>query len=310
MKRQDWLLTFLFVLAWGTNFTVTKIGISNMPPMLLASLRFVIVAFPACLFVRPPRIAFRYLFAYAMTIGVGQFACLYYAIYIGMPAGLTSVIIQSSSFISILLATLVFRERLHRYQIIGLVVAVAGLSLIGLTSGMAGGTVIPPLALFLTVMAAFFWSVSSLVVKKAAMAADAAGITLNMFSVVAWSAFIPPIPMLLLSFTMDPPQVVWQALRGISLQSVLAILFLSWCSTLFGAGIWNYLLAKYDTGRVAPLSLLVPVVGLLVARVALNEQLSALQWAGSVVIIVGLVIFNIGFQPIFKLLTRNRRIQE
>lgn len=306
MKKQDWVLTVLFVLAWGTNFTVTKIGIGSMPPMLLAALRFLIVAFPACLFVRPPKIAFRHLLGYGLTIGVGQFSCLYYAIYIGMPAGLTSVVIQSSSFITILIAAQVFHERLKRHQIIGLIVAVAGLVLIGLTAHSAGGAAIPLAGLLLTVMAAFFWSLSSIIIKKAAMAAESTGTPLNMFGVVAWSAWIPPLPMLLLSFTMDSPQAVWRAFLGLGLASALAILYLSWCSTLFGAGVWNYLLAKYETGRVAPLSLLVPVVGLLVARVALNERLSALQWAGSAVIIVGLLIFNLGFGPVHRLFAAGR----
>lgn len=307
MSKKDRLLTFLFILAWGTNFTVTKIGIDSMPPMLLASLRFLVVALPAVFFVRPPRIAFKYCLGYGMTIGVAQFACLYYAIYLGMPAGLTSVVIQSSSFITILLAAWVFHERLKRHQLVGLLIAVAGLLLIGVSATPAGGVAIPALALVLTVAAAAAWSVSSIVVKKAAIAADAAGIPLNMFSLVAWSGFIPPIPLLLLSFTMDPPPVVWDALRSISFSSVLAVLFLSWCSTLFGAGVWNYLLGKYDTGRVAPLSLLVPVVGLLVAQVALGEKLSPTQWAGSLVIIFGLIVFNLGFQPVRHLLAQFRQ---
>jgi len=284
-------------------------AVSLALPMLLASLRFILVAFPAILFLRPPKMAPSHFFAYGLTIGVGQFVCLYYALYIGMPVGLTSVVIQSSSFITVLLAALVFHERLQQHQIAGLIIAVAGLFLVGVTAGM-GSAAIPPAGVILTVMASCFWSISTIIVKKASIRAEATGVPLNMVSLVAWSALIPPIPMALLSFTMDPPQAVWEACRSLSATTILAIMFLAWCSTLFGAGTWNHLLSKYDTGRVAPLSLLVPVVGLLVARIALNERLTAIQWAGSLVIIVGLVIFNLGFQPIRQLKTQFRQVNE
>lgn len=310
MTKRDRILTFLFILAWGTNFSVTKVGIDHVPPMLLASLRFVLVALPAIFVVPPPKMRWSHFFGYGLTIGVGQFTCLYYAIYIGMPVGLTSVVIQSSSFISILLAAVVFHERLRPHQVAGLIIAVAGLFLIGLTAGLAGVGAIPLAGLVLTVMAAFFWSVSTIIVKLASNHARATHTPLNMFSVVAWSALIPPIPMLLLSFTMNPPEAIWSAVRSLGLTTILAIMYLAWCSTLFGAGVWNYLLSKYDTGRVAPLSLLVPPVGLLVARLALNERLNGIQWAGSFVIIVGLVIFNLGFQPFRHLKGQIRHADE
>lgn len=306
MSKKDWTLTFLFVLAWGTNYSVSKLGIGMIPPMLLASLRFLMVAVPACFFVRPPRIALRYVVGYAVMV-IGTFACSFYAIYIGMPAGLASVVSQSSAFITILLATLFFRERLQAHHLIGLLIATAGLFLIGISSAPTAGVSIPAMALILTIGSAAFWSLAAIVIKKAALVAAKSGGQINMASLVVWAAFIPPIPLLLLALIMDPPQVVWEALRGINWSLVLVILFLAWGSTLFGTSVWNYLIAKYETGRVAPLALLVPVVGLLVARIALNEQLSGMQWAGSIVIIIGLMIFNLGFQPLRRLLVPSRR---
>lgn len=293
MISRDWILTILVVVAWGTNFTVTKIGIGNVPPMLLAAMRFVFVAFPAVFFIKRPKIEWKYFVGYALAVGVGQYSCLYYAIHIGMPAGLTSVVIQSSSFFTILLATMIFRERLHVGQLIGLVIAVAGLILIGLTSASSGNKGIPLNGLLLTVMAAFFWSISTIIIKKASNKAEADGEKLNMFGMVAWSAFIPPIPMLLMALTMDTPKTLVDSVLNFNVTAIFSILFLAWCSTLFGAGVWNYLLSKYDAGRVAPLSLLVPAVGLLIARIVLAEQLTSLQWIGSAVVIIGLLIFNL-----------------
>ena len=45
-----------------------------MPPLMLAGLRFMLVAFPALLFVARPAILLRLLLGYGLTISFGQFA--------------------------------------------------------------------------------------------------------------------------------------------------------------------------------------------------------------------------------------------
>jgi O-acetylserine/cysteine efflux transporter len=47
-------------------------------------------------------------------------------------------------------------------------------------------------------------------------------------------------------------------------------------------------------GRVAPFSLLVPVVGLWAAAAAFGEQPSPLQWLGSAGVLAGLLVHQFG----------------
>ena len=47
MSRKDGVLALLVVVVWGLNFVVIKVGLHNMPPLMLAGLRFMLVAFPA-----------------------------------------------------------------------------------------------------------------------------------------------------------------------------------------------------------------------------------------------------------------------
>ena len=63
--------------------------------------------------------------------------------------------------------------------------------------------------------------------------------------------------------------------------TVLSLLYLAFIATLVGYGIWGSLLGRYETWRVAPLSLLVPVVGMASAALLLGETLSGLQLAGA-----------------------------
>jgi O-acetylserine/cysteine efflux transporter len=75
-----------------------------------------------------------------------------------------------------------------------------------------------------------------------------------------------------------------------------SLLYLAFIATIVGYGIWGSLLGRYETWRVAPLSLLVPVVGMASAALLLGETLSGLQLAGAALIMAGLYINVFGLR--------------
>jgi O-acetylserine/cysteine efflux transporter len=115
-------------------------------------------------------------------------------------------------------------------------------------------------------------------------------------SLVVWSALIPVIPFLAASFILDGPDVMLRSLVDIDLTTILSLIYLAFVATIVGYGIWGSLLGRYETWRVAPLSLLVPVVGLASAALLLDETLSALQLLGAVLIMAGLYINVFGLR--------------
>lgn len=84
MSRKDGVLALLVVVVWGLNFVVIKVGLHNMPPLMLAGLRFMLVAFPAIFFVARPKVPLNLLLGYGLTISFAQFAFLFCAINFGM----------------------------------------------------------------------------------------------------------------------------------------------------------------------------------------------------------------------------------
>lgn len=292
MKVRDLVLATVVIVLWGINFTVIKLGVNEVPPMLLVTLRFFFAAFPAVFFVKRPTVRWKYIVAYGLTVGVGQFSCLFYAIHIGMPAGVASVVLQVQAFFTILLASIIFKEKIRLVQTAGLVVAGVGLFLITGNIGSQQGSVIPAEAFLLILAAAFFWGLSNIVVRQASMEAVSQGKKLNMFGMVVWSSLIPPLPMLAASFILEKPEKIWHALGSINALAISSVLYLAFFATLIGYGIWSTLLSKYPAQKIAPLSLLVPVVGLIAAQVFLKERLSAAQWIGGAIIISGLLLSN------------------
>ena len=80
------------------------------------------------------------------------------------------------------------------------------------------------------------------------------------------------------------------ALSHLSWLSLLAILYLALMATIVGYGLWGRLLQRYPVAQVAPLTLLVPVVGLLAARLLLDERLQGGQWVGIGLVLSGLLV--------------------
>lgn len=79
---------------------------------------------------------------------------------------------------------------------------------------------------------------------------------------IVWSSLFPIIPLLLLACWMDGADSVVQQLSHLGLRELGVVAYLSLLSTIVGYGLWTRLLQRYAASTVAPLSLLVPVVGL------------------------------------------------
>jgi O-acetylserine/cysteine efflux transporter len=86
LSRKDYFCALAVVVIWGTNFVAMKVGMRGLSPMLLGALRFALAAFPLILFVRAPRLPWRWVAAYGLVQGLGQFGLLFTALKFGMPS--------------------------------------------------------------------------------------------------------------------------------------------------------------------------------------------------------------------------------
>ncbi|WP_028534000.1 EamA family transporter [Paludibacterium yongneupense] len=282
MTARDVAQALAIVLIWGVNFAVIKWGVHGVPPLLLGALRFGTLAAVAVWFVPRPALPWRWLIAYALTVAVGQFGFLFCAIKFGMPAGLASVVLQAQVFFTLVLGRWLAREHWRREQLFGLVLALAGLFLIGIAHGSAMSVA----GFVLTLLAALSWGASNIVVRLI----GAAGHRIEPVGLVVWSSLIPPLPFLLLSWWLEGYDADLEALRHFSVGMLLVVLYLAFAASLLGYGLWSRLLSRFPANRVAPFSLLVPVIGLLTAWGLLGEQLTVLQASGSVCLLAALLV--------------------
>jgi O-acetylserine/cysteine efflux transporter len=278
MSPKDLLLALIVVVVWGVNFVVIKVGLHGIPPMLLGALRFALVAFPAVFFIKRPAVSWRWIFAYGLTISFGQFALLFYAMSVGMPAGLASMVLQTQAFFTLIFASMFLGERLRAANVAGLLLAACGLTVIALQ----GGHAMTLAGFLLTVAASSMWGAGNIVTKRMGR--------VDLLSLVVWASLIPPLPFLALSFMLEGRERIVTSLAEISWLSIAMIVYLSVISTMIGYTLWGKLFARYPASQVAPFSLLVPVVGLASAALLLGEGLSPMQLAGALLVMAGLAV--------------------
>lgn len=285
MSWGDGLCVAGVVLIWGLNFVVMKWGLQGLSPMLLGALRYTVASLPFLLFVRIPSVRWRFIVAYGLVQGIGQFGLLFTALQFGMTAGMASVVMQTQALFTLLLAVPLLGERGYPMQWAGLAVAAAGLVAIASAHGDAPGQM-TMLGFVLTLGAALMWALSNLVVRFAGKS----GAKYDPFSFVVWSSAVAVVPFYGLAVAVDGSGATLNGLLSMGVREAFAALFLGLFATLLAYTLWTRLLQRHSAGRISPFSLLVPVIGLWAAAVAFNESLAMAQWIGVGAIFLGLGI--------------------
>ena len=273
------LLALAIVAVWGTNFVVIKLSLAAFPPFLFAALRYTFAFLPLVFFVPRPKTSWVNLCIYGLAVGVGQFGVLYFAIDGRISPGLASLVIQTQVFFTIGFAMFFVKERLRTYQMLAVLVAMAGLGIIALHTDATTTF----LGLALVVFTGFSWGVANTVSRRAG--------SINMLAYVVWaSAFAIP-PLFAISFLFEGG---WEHMNAsLTLAPVGAwagVLWQSWGNTIFGYSAWAWLLSKHPAAVVAPAPLLVPIFGMGAAAYFLGESLPAWKILAAGLVILGLII--------------------
>ena len=273
------LLALAVMIVWGTNFVVIRAGLQHLPPLLFATLRFTLVAFPAVFFLKRPAVPWRLLAAYGVFIGAGQFGLLFIAMKSSITPGLASLVVQSQVFFTIGLAMAIDRERIRVFQVAALLLAFTGL---GVILAHAGADAATPLGLILTLGAAASWAGGNMMSKAAGR--------VNMLAFVVWSALFAAPPLLVLSLIFDGWPAIRQGVMQATVGTWAAVIWQSVGNSMFGYAVWGWLLARYPAATVTPMSLLVPVFGMAASAWLLAEPLPGWKIAAAALIMAGLVL--------------------
>ncbi|MER5430660.1 EamA family transporter [Streptomyces sp. NPDC002588] len=281
MRPAHLALAVLVAAVWGVNFTVIEIGLGHFPPLLFSALRFLVAALPAVFLVGRPKVAWKWIVGVGLVLGVAKFGLLFVGMDAGMPAGLSSLVLQIQSVFTAAVAFAVLGERPTRLRLAGMAVALAGIGVAAVDEGASG-----PLGAFaMVIAAAACWGVSNVLTRKASPP--------DALNFMVWVSTVPVLPLLGLSLLTEGPDRDLEALRNLDWQGAGTVVYVAWVTTVFGFGAWGWLLRRHPASTVAPFSLLVPVFGMSSAALFLGESISGLRWCAAALLVGGVALTSL-----------------
>jgi O-acetylserine/cysteine efflux transporter len=292
LPRLHLLLAIAVMAVWGTNFVVIKLALAHLPPLWLATLRFTCAFLPAAFFLKRPAVPLSNLAAYGVLIGAGQFGLLFLAMKGDITPGLASLVVQIQVFFTIALSMRLTGERVRKFQWAALALATSGLAVI-LTHSDGSAT---PLGLMLVVTAAFCWSGGNMVSRAAGK--------VDMLAYVVWASIFAVPPLLTLALLFEGPSALIAGVHAATATTWAAVVWQAVGNTMFGYGIWGWLLARHPAATVAPMALLVPIFGMGASALFLNEPLQSWKLLAAALVMGGLALSLLWprfFQPTSKI---------
>ena len=276
MKRNDLLLAIAVMAIWGFNFSMIKMGVTNVHPLLATAARFALAVMPAIFFIARPNVQWRYLVSYGLVFGVGIWGMASWSITVGLSSGISSVLLSTNVIIGMIVGVWVFKEQASTRKITGAVLAMV--ALLVLVMSTTGNVTLAGVVLIM--IAACSWTLMGVIVK--------ASKTTQAFAFNVWGMLFAPIPLVLFATALHGEQILWSALDNWDWSTTVAVLFQAYPTTLFGYWVWNRTLIKYPLSTAAPLTLLVPVFALISGYFMYDEVLSVAQVVASGLFLVGI----------------------
>ncbi len=272
---------------WGTNFVTMRWVLDEVTPLTFASLRFFLVSLPLIFFIPRPAIPPRLLIGYGLTAFSMQFGFIFLAVWLGMPVGLVSLVVQSQVFFTLLLALVIHQVRPTVGQVVGVCLGASGIAWVGFDLGQS----MPLLAFGATLLAALGWSIGNTFIKSMG--------PVSALPLVIWASLVSALSLAPLSFVLEGI-APWQRAAELLLagDSVFwgSLLFNALGASLLGYGGWAWLLRRHPAPVVAPFTLLVPVFGMGSAALLLGESIRPAAWPGILLVFFGLALTQLRFK--------------
>ena len=275
MRPVDILLAVAVNVAWGLNFAVTKLGLGELPPMLLVALRYGLTALLLSPWLKWPRGQFLQVAAISFTLGFLHFALMFTGLS-GIDASVAAIAVQIQVPFSALLAFLIFRDKLGWRKALGGALAIGGIVLIAGAPNEAPD----PFYLSLTILAALCWAVSAIQVKRLGQIDT---MTLN-----AWIALLAVPQLLIGSAIIEGDR--WGEVLEAGFWGWASVIYMAVAVTVFGYGLWYRLIQRYPVTTIMPLSLLAPTFGVAAGIFILGEPATLEKFIGGALTLLGVAI--------------------
>lgn len=281
-NRLPYFFTSVLVMfLWSLCYPLIAFGLSHVPPLQFAFQRALlsgILLLGIGALSQRPNIKGGRNWVYIVIIGLTSTSMGFWGMFFAggiLPPGLATLMTNTQPLIAAVLAWFVLSEHLGYRSIAGLVIGLAGTFLISVESSTAQNAVRLPGVLFV-LTAALGVAIGNVLMKVL-------GRSVDVVMAMGWQLVIGAIPLGVLSFLTESSVVDVPDFRYLVVLSVLGIF-----GTALPFILWFQLLQRVALVKINPYNFLTPVFGLLLGRLFFDESLSALQWIGAVIVVIGI----------------------
>jgi drug/metabolite transporter (DMT)-like permease len=281
--QANWLapVPLFFVLLWSTGFIAAKYGLPYAPPLsflILRCLGAVLVLLPVVLLTRAPwpRGRMLHVAVAGLLLQAGYLGGVWSAIKLGMPAGLSALVVGLQPILTAFAAPLV-GERVSPRQWLGLLLGLSGVALV--VYARLSLHALAPAAVLLCVLALVSITAGTLYQKRFCPRFDLRTGTVIQFA--ASALLMLPLAVLKEGFDLRLINIQWTPqFVGALLWSILAL-------SIGAIFLLFRLISRNDATKVTSLLYLTPPTTALMAWLMFGESLSILGLLGMAVAVAG-----------------------
>ena len=251
---------------------------AHFSPILLMALRFSLTA--ACLlcFFRPPPGIFKQLFWISLISAALQYSLTFNGVR-GIDASTAALLVQLEVPFGLIMAWLVFGERIRPLQALGILISFSGVVLIIGEPKLAGDLIYA----LMVIGGAFTWAVGQIMIKKLG--------NIGGFRLLSGVALFAAPQLFIASWLFEQNQL--EQITTASISAWAAVIYLGLVMTALGYGLWYRLLGHYSVNQVMPFLLLLPVTSVFGGIFFLGESLTIKIALGGCLAIIGVAMITI-----------------
>ncbi|QNA84055.1 DMT family transporter [Sphingomonas sp. So64.6b] len=276
---RDFAVVVIMNILWGFNIIAVKMAVTAIAPLTAGFLRqlIVLVVCGSALRIVPGKM--RLLTILGILSGGLFYIVVNVSLAVSDNVGALAIAGQLGVPFSLLLAILVFRERIRWPRIAGIALSFGGVVLLVFDPDAARE--VP--GLMLTAVASFIWAICSLIQRYL--------IGVPVLTIYAWVGFWGSVTLGTLAWFVEPAAM--RTISSLPLSTLGWVAFSAIGSTVIGQGSMSWLLQRHPISVVTPLTLAAPIVSVFAASWYFGTPLTMLMLTGGAVAMLGVAIVTI-----------------
>ncbi|NIF54938.1 EamA family transporter [Burkholderia sp. Ax-1724] len=276
MKAIHIAAALLVPLLWGLQYAVIKAGLTVLPPLFFAGLRFAVIAAILIPFVgriRGPEI--RPIFLISCFMGGVNFACAFVGL-TRSPAGVAGIANQLWTPFTLMLAWPMLGEKPSARMVFGVGIALCGVAL----SIVDPRLKVPTVPTLFVIGSALGLAIGNVLAKKFG--------PFDPVKLFAWMSFFTAFQLLGLSLIVEGGQIA--ALQRASSSEWLAFAFTVMLGGIAAFITWFWLIGRFSMARVAPYALLQSFFAISAGVVFRHEPITPALMLGAIICVSGVAL--------------------